>query len=390
MSQPARIVSALRFVVGLSMVAGGVAMAAPFLAALAAVIGRHESAPATPGRGVSSHPYAAAPAAWGGPLVAVNEVPPLPDLAGPALSAGVAGVPTAAGSAGFAGGVRAVAQVSIPMGSEAAALPPADPAPASPLPAVDSFLPPSPPEPLPRVSAELVGAGPEFTGTYRSTLDLPPPPLLDGHQPPPMQVAWSAQPPVPRPVELHTIPAALVPPSYVVRDGDDLTSIATRFYGHPAAAGAIWTANRATLSDPEVLPIGSELTLPPPWTIALIRPGAGTGPAPIEPRPASAAAPRTPATVPPNAQVVPVSWLGATAADAPGLATTAPAALAPAPAAAPTARPGSVRVAPGESLGSLASRFYGDPAMARRIWEANRDRLRSPALVVPGMELRLP
>lgn len=375
MSQPARIVSALRFVVGLSMVAGGVAMAAPFLVAVAAVIGRHESAPVTPACGVSSHPYAAAPAAWGGLRATVNEVPPLPDLTDPALSAG---------------GVRAVAQVAIPMGAEAAALPPADPAPVAPLPAIDPFLPPAPPEPLPRVSAELMGAGPEFTGTYRSTLDLPPPPLLDGHQPPPMQVAWSAQPAAPRAVELHSIPASLVPPSYVVRDGDDLTSIATRFYGHPAAAGAIWTANRATLSDPDVLPIGSTLTLPPPWTIALIRPGAGAGPTPIEPRSASAAAPRTPATVPAATQVVPVSWLGATAADAPGLATTPPVALAPAPAAAPATRPGSVRVAPGESLESLASRFYGDPAMARRIWEANRDRLRSPALVVPGMDLRLP
>jgi hypothetical protein len=28
--------------------------------------------------------------------------------------------------------------------------------------------------------------------------------------------------------------------------------------------------------------------------------------------------------------------------------------------------------------------------MAARIWEVNRDRLRSPELVVAGMELRLP
>jgi nucleoid-associated protein YgaU len=47
-------------------------------------------------------------------------------------------------------------------------------------------------------------------------------------------------------------------------------------------------------------------------------------------------------------------------------------------------------VAPGETLESLARRFYGDPAQAGRIWEANRDRLRSPELVVPGMDLRLP
>ena len=47
-------------------------------------------------------------------------------------------------------------------------------------------------------------------------------------------------------------------------------------------------------------------------------------------------------------------------------------------------------VAAGETLRSLAMRFYGDPAMADRIWEANRGRLRSPELLVPGMELTLP
>jgi nucleoid-associated protein YgaU len=47
-------------------------------------------------------------------------------------------------------------------------------------------------------------------------------------------------------------------------------------------------------------------------------------------------------------------------------------------------------VGPGETLATLAGRIYGDPAMAERIWDANRDRLRSPVLVVPGMELRLP
>jgi nucleoid-associated protein YgaU len=49
-----------------------------------------------------------------------------------------------------------------------------------------------------------------------------------------------------------------------------------------------------------------------------------------------------------------------------------------------------VRVAPGETLATIAQRFYGDAAQADRIWEANRDQLRSPELVVAGMELRLP
>lgn len=63
----------------------------------------------------------------------------------------------------------------------------------------------------------------------------------------------------------------------------------------------------------------------------------------------------------------------------------------PASFAAPaTGRPRSIRVGPGESLESLAVRVYGDRAMAPSLWQANRDRLRSPDLLVPGMELRIP
>jgi phage tail protein X len=54
-----------------------------------------------------------------------------------------------------------------------------------------------------------------------------------------------------------------------VRDGDDLTAIAIRFYGTPAAAAAIWQANRGTLRDPGLLPIGVELLLPQPDAIGL-------------------------------------------------------------------------------------------------------------------------
>ncbi|MFM9058419.1 MAG: LysM peptidoglycan-binding domain-containing protein [Planctomycetaceae bacterium] len=58
--------------------------------------------------------------------------------------------------------------------------------------------------------------------------------------------------------------------------------------------------------------------------------------------------------------------------------------------AAPAAAVTAVRVGPGETLVALARRLYGDPAMAEPIFAANRDRLRSPDLVVAGMELRLP
>ena len=59
-----------------------------------------------------------------------------------------------------------------------------------------------------------------------------------------------------------------VPATYRVRDGDDLGTIAGRFYGQPAAAAAIWAANRTTIPDPTLLPIGAELTLPPPWAVS--------------------------------------------------------------------------------------------------------------------------
>ena len=123
--------------------------------------------------------------------------------------------------------------------------------------------------------------------------------------------------------------------SDVVRDGDDLTTIAVRVYGHPGAAGAIIAANRDRITDPALLPVGVPLRLPPSWN--------------------------------------PAGDAGATP-----------------PVIAPPRRPARVIVADGETFESLARRFYGSPANARMLFEANRDRVRSPALLTAGTELRLP
>ena len=226
---------------------------------------------------------------------------------------------------------------------------------------------------LPPIGAEFGLPGPEVAAAYRSTLDVPPPPLLDAHGPPPLAVGWSANDVAPPNVPV--MPDAVVPQAYVIRDGDDLTGIATRFYGQPAAATAIWMANRDAVPDPNVLPIGTVLRLPPAWSVFASRGGDSRA---IEPQAAGGHAPMAAQSQPtPVTAARPVGWLGAGAGPAPA-------------AAAPQQRPGAIRVAPGETLATLARRFYGDERMASRIWEANRDRLRSPELVVAGMELRLP
>ena len=50
----------------------------------------------------------------------------------------------------------------------------------------------------------------------------------------------------------------------------------------------------------------------------------------------------------------------------------------------------TIRVEPGDTLGIIALRVYGDARKWRDIYEANRDRLDNPDLVPAGITLRLP
>lgn len=266
-------------------------------------------------------------------------------------------------------------------------------------PALEFVAPAPPPAPLPPSGLVFSPPSPALDGTYRSTVEIPPPPLLDVQSPPPLAAGWAVHD-VPRPTAAPMpIGPTAVPASYVVRDGDDLTGIALHVYGHAGAATAIWEANRDRLSDPHLLPIGLALRLPPSWTLPAAQAWPGGGEA-IEPTPAavtqgdragSAANPPRGSAPSPNGPGL--FWLRGVAASN-STATPIPAAGAPFAAEAnPLAmanRPATVRVGMGDSLGSIARRFYGDTAMASRIWQANRDRLRSPDLLVPGIELRLP
>jgi nucleoid-associated protein YgaU len=152
------------------------------------------------------------------------------------------------------------------------------------------YQPPAPPAPLPPPAGGLAAAGPDLSVAYRSALETPPPPLIDGQRPPPVAVGWTVR--GGRDAAIGRVPSHPAAATYRVRDGDDLNGIASRVYGTPAAARLIWEANRGRLADPAVLPIGLELVLPNPGTAGdgQLEPALGHPGVPLPP----AAAGRTP------------------------------------------------------------------------------------------------
>lgn len=331
----------MRFLVGAGLVAAGGQLAAPLAGRLlAAMRPTAVSAVVAPAAGAAAMP--AGPPVAAAPSASVADVPPADDR--------WSGLPAGAPS-DSAGGLQL------------------------------DRCPPPPPAPLPPVPPEFGQAGPPLNAAYRSTLRVPPPDLLDAEGPPPAR-SWAtpvvATTEVAAPVAVRPAVDVTVPPTYRIQDGDDLNAIAGRFYGHPAAAAAIWLANRDVIPNPELLPINAELRLPPPWAVrgrsvsGAIEPAAYARPVAA---PVSTSAGRPTGAEP---------WLP----PAPGQPADPP--VAPVPAAAGPPSIVSVRLGPGESLTTLARRLYADEGMAGQIFAVNRDRLRSPELAVAGMELRLP
>ena len=302
----ASILQSFRFAFGLAMVTAGVIAAAPYASSLLAAHGRTRS------------------------------VEPGPETVAWVREAAMERMPAGPGCESASNATPAGSPVDVPpwpavdaVGAAGEASPPL-------VPRAD-YRPPEPPAVLPPVAADLSRTTPALAASYRSTLDIPPPPLLDADTPPPLAVARPLGNGAAETARAASIPLPAETSTYVVRDGDDLTGIAMKAYGHAGGAQAIWAVNRDRLADPNLLPIGLELRIPPAWSVPAVHPHAAAG------------------------QVI-----------------------------EPVRRPGRVRVAPGETLESLAERFYGDRSMAARLFEANRDQLRNPALLVAGMELRLP
>jgi len=47
-------------------------------------------------------------------------------------------------------------------------------------------------------------------------------------------------------------------------------------------------------------------------------------------------------------------------------------------------------VVKGDTLSKIAARYYGDPSLYPKIFEANRDRIKNPDLIQVGWKLRIP
>lgn len=47
-------------------------------------------------------------------------------------------------------------------------------------------------------------------------------------------------------------------------------------------------------------------------------------------------------------------------------------------------------VVSGDTLSKIAKKYYGDPTLYNKIFEANRDQLKNPDLIKVGQKLRIP
>ena len=155
----AGIARSIRLLVGVAMVAGGATLAAPMVTAIVSF----------------------AMAQWGGHGAAPQ--PAVPPTTGPmpAVSTPMAQPP--------AQSPAPPPTLTVGMADPPPAAPPVVADAGTPPPALDrDYRPPSPPTPLPGLPAEFLVPGPQVGNAYRSTLEVPPPPLLDSQQPPPLAV----------------------------------------------------------------------------------------------------------------------------------------------------------------------------------------------------------
>lgn len=159
--------------------------------------------------------------------------------------------------------------------------------------------------------------------------------------------------------ETREPPAARLAPSngaggqrHKIRDGDTLSSLAREYLGSSKRFMEIYEANRDRLASPDLLPIGSELKIPPADAVR----------EPPEPSAETATPPMAP---------IPPGTLRRTEAAPPSPVRT-------------------YRVKAGDTLATIAKRFYGDSERYPEIYAANREQLKKPADLCEGLLLTIP
>jgi nucleoid-associated protein YgaU len=181
-------------------------------------------------------------------------------------------------------------------------------------------------------------------------------------------------PPTPKPESAK--PTA--PKTYVVQEGDTLSSIAKKVFGEQqgnklANINALFEANRKTLASADNLQVGQKLIVPTLPSSTSGEQGRTTASAP------------TPANALPGSNFAKVDSVGQRHSTA---NTDKP---APTAKAASSAKPGSVYVVKdGDSLWQIASERLGDGNRYKEIVKLNSDVLKNEDTLEVGMQLKLP
>lgn len=146
---------------------------------------------------------------------------------------------------------------------------------------------------------------------------------------------------------------------YVIRPGDTLSKIASEELGSISLANNIFLFNRGVIDDPDHLIVGTRILLP-------ARDGAGVAAGAPAQRPGAPGA-VTPPPARPAGQVSPPTGPGAV-------------------------NPGNKvhRVARGDTLSSIALRYYGSSAAWQFLYESNTDVVANPNRLTVGTELVIP
>lgn len=176
--------------------------------------------------------------------------------------------------------------------------------------------------------------------------------------------------PAPRPSQAAAIDQGGEHIVHLIADGDTLSNLAVRYLGSASRYLEIYEANREVLKNPDVLPIGRRLRIPPR--------AIGSGYDPAATTPDAESAESEPLDGEPS-RLVPLPSAGARAQSGDGNQL-----------ASYSSEPLTYRVKRHDTLRDLARRFLGDANRYQELFAANRDRLASPGDLREGMLLVLP